>query len=318
MGSIRYDWHSDYASSISPKLAFSWNIFDNFIFKASIGSGFKAPTFQQLYLDWTNSIAGYSVFGVTFFEDRFKELVEAGIIRDVLVPVESIKELQPERSISFNFGFLWDFLPNADLKVNFFRNNISEMIETLPVANKMSGAQVFSYFNLSKVYTQGIETSARYSLFRKFYLSVGYQYLEAFDVNILKDIKNKKIWVSENGRDRAVRIDEYGGLFNRSRHSANVKLEYDDKDLGLNVFLRGNYRGRYGFNDRNNSRILDSDKEYAPSYTLWNITASKDLPYNINIQVGVDNIFDYFDPQHLFSNPGRTFYINLVYRFIKH
>ena len=31
--------------------------------KASVGNGFKAPDFRQLYLNFNNAAAGYSVFG---------------------------------------------------------------------------------------------------------------------------------------------------------------------------------------------------------------------------------------------------------------
>ncbi len=31
--------------------------------RGSVGTGFKAPTFQQLYMDYTNPVAGYSVIG---------------------------------------------------------------------------------------------------------------------------------------------------------------------------------------------------------------------------------------------------------------
>ncbi len=315
LASLRYDWHSDYSDNFSPKIAASFKVFDGFNLKASVGSGFKAPTFQQLYLDWTNSIAGYSVFGVTFFEERFNKIAADGLIADTLVNISTIKDLKPEKSFSLNIGFNWDLNSNIDMKLNLFRNQISEMIETLPVANKKSGAQVFSYFNLNDAYTQGLEYSLKLIPMSNFRISLGYQYLEAIDVNILDKIKAGKIFMTTKEGDRKVKPSEYGGLMNRSKHSANAKIEYDNQKIGLNAFLRGTFRGRYGFSDKNNDNILDQDDEYAPAYSLWNLTVSKILLEDFNLQLGVDNIFDKFDPEHLVSNPGRTFFVNIVYRF---
>lgn len=315
LASLRYDWHSDYSDNLSPKLAVSFKLFDGFVLKGSIGSGFKAPTFQQLYLDWTNSIAGYSVFGVSFFQERFAKLVQDGVILDTIVNLSNISDLKPERSFSFNFGFVWDINDNIDTKLNVFRNNISEMIETLPVANKNNGSQVWSYFNLNEVYTQGLEYHFRVSFLENFKISLGYQYLEAIDVKVLDKIKQGKVYMNTSTGDRKVRASEYGGLMNRSKHSANIKLEYDNKSYGFNAFLRGNYRGRYGFEDKNHSTIIDADNEYAPDYSIWNITLSKTIYKDFNFQLGIDNVFEYFAPKYLPSNPGRTYYINCIYNF---
>lgn len=317
IASLRYDWHSDYASNLSPKIAGSLEIFDGFTLKASLGSGFKAPTFQQLYLDWTNSIAGYSVFGVSFFEERFAKMQADGIIKDVLVNLNDIKDLKPEQSISLNLGMMWELFDGLDFKLNLFRNNISEMIETLPVANKESGAQVFTYFNLNSAYTQGLEFNIKFSPLNSVRLSFGYQMLEAIDEKVLEKVKKGEIFMNTPTGDRKVKESDYGGLMNRSNHSANAKIEYDNQDWGFNAFLRGNYRGRYGFSDKNSSGILDADNEYAPGYSIWNFTVSQNILEHFNCQLGIDNMFDKYDPEHLFSNPGRTFFINIVYRFSK-
>ncbi len=315
IGSFRYDTHSDYGSHFSPKLALSCKVFNGFIFKASAGSGFKAPTFQQLYLDWTNSIAGYSVFGSAYFEEGFKKLEESGVIREILIPLEKIKELKPEESISFNTGFVWDINSSIQAKANFFRNNLSEMIETMPVATKASGQQVFTYFNLNKVYTQGVELNFSFRPTEKLNVACGYQYLEAYDKQVIADIKAGKRIINVPGGERKMTLDDYGGLFNRSKHSANLRIEYSEPKPGYSINLRMMYRGRYGFEDRNSTTVLDADNEYAPGYMIWNMGAAKELFGKIRLQAGIDNIFDKMDKVYLVTNPGRTFYLSLSYSF---
>ncbi len=59
----RYDAHNVYGSRLSPKIAAQFKFLEQFRLKASFGQGFKAPDFRQIYLNFTNPSAGYSVFG---------------------------------------------------------------------------------------------------------------------------------------------------------------------------------------------------------------------------------------------------------------
>ncbi len=68
-GSVRLDGNSDYASRLTPKLSVRYAFFDRLSVRGSVGSGYKAPAFRQLYLDFTNPQAGYSVLGVTEVEE---------------------------------------------------------------------------------------------------------------------------------------------------------------------------------------------------------------------------------------------------------
>ncbi|MGL6267631.1 MAG: TonB-dependent receptor plug domain-containing protein, partial [Chitinophagaceae bacterium] len=64
IGGLRFDANSAYASVWSPKLALQYRLNEKLRINASVGRGFKAPDFRQLYLNFTNIAAGsYSVFG---------------------------------------------------------------------------------------------------------------------------------------------------------------------------------------------------------------------------------------------------------------
>ena len=61
---FRYDDNKLFAGAFSPKLAIRYKVSTKLSFNASVGRGFKAPDFRQLYLNFTNNAAGgYSVFG---------------------------------------------------------------------------------------------------------------------------------------------------------------------------------------------------------------------------------------------------------------
>ncbi len=315
ISSLRYDNHSIYSDNLSPKIAASYEPFNNLIFKASIGTGFKAPSFQQLYMDFTNSLVGYSVFGTHFFHETIKKLEESGVIEDYLISPEDVKELSAEKSISFNAGFTYAYSEWFDFKINFYRNNLRDMIDVQPVAQKTNGQQVWTYFNLNRVYTQGFESEITLSPIEQIKLTLGYQFLEAYDQDVIEDIKNEKIFkVGKTGINRPVQLVEYGGLMNRSKHTLQIKIKYINTDYDFNIYLRGRYRSPYGYQDNNGNKILDNDDEYADDYSIWNLTFNKSF-FNkkLNLQFGIDNILDYRPERFLTANPGRVYYIGLRY-----
>ncbi|MCI0708383.1 MAG: TonB-dependent receptor [Ignavibacteriae bacterium] len=316
IASARYDAHSDYASRLSPKIAALVKPYEWLHVRLAIGSGFKAPTFQQLYLDFANPTAGYSVFGSTGVQEGINRLQQDGQIQQVLINPTALQTIKPEYSVSFNSSLEFYASSLGTLKVNLFRNNVRDLIETAPVAVKTNGQSVFTYFNLNKIYTQGMESELTLTPFEHFDIAVGYQYLDAKDEQVLDEIRAGRISkVGSTGRIRPVQEVEYGGLFNRSNHSGTLKLTCEVPSLGLTAALRGIVRGRYGYSDRNANGILDDDSEYAPGYALWNLTVSQTLFERLTMQAGVENMFDKTNTMFLSSLPGRTFSLRVSYRY---
>lgn len=313
--SCRYDKHSDYKDKISPKFAFSYQLIDNFHLKASLGAGFKAPTFQQLYMNWNNPQVGYSVFGTAFYQNGIDELKQQGLLINETIKYDKIEKLLPESSISINIGLNYTGeILSANL--NIFRNNLNDMIDVLPVAQRTNGQQVFSYFNLNKVHTQGIETEFEIKIYKDIKLSLSYQYLSALDDGVIDRIEKNEIFkLGSNGIFRPVKKSEYGGLFNRSPHSASLKLYYDLKQFGLGLILQGIYKSKYGFEDTNSNSILDDDSEYASAYSLWDLYVNYDLSDKIKIKGGIKNLFNYTNDKFLVYNVGFNSFISCVINF---
>ena len=108
-----------------------------------------------------------------------------------------------------------------------------------------------------------------------------------------------------------VKPSEYGGLFNRSKHAANVKLFFENPKTGFSASLRGIYRSRFGFADGNSNAILDAASEYVPGYALWNLSAAKTFGPRLRLQAGVDNLFGYRDPAFIPNLAGRLGWVSL-------
>lgn len=285
-GGVRYDSHSEYKSQVSPKFSARFRAAEKWQFRVSAGRGFKAPEFRQLFLDFTNTTAGYSVFGSGTVVEGIRRQMNEGTISEVLVPVESLDEIRAESSWAVNAGFDYDPVRQVRFRVNAFRNDVSNLIETAPVARKENGQSVFTYFNVDEVISQGIETELRLRVGSHLTGSVGYQFLDT-----RRRIERERTVQDDRG-DVVQRTDiSFETMFNRSKHSGNVKLFYEH-DNGWGATFRGFIRGRYGQFDQNGNGYVDSN-EYENGYSVWNISAKRSFGEIVTLRAGVDNLLGY-------------------------
>ncbi|SDD37098.1 outer membrane receptor for ferrienterochelin and colicins [Mucilaginibacter pineti] len=316
----RYDAHSVYKSQFSPKLAVSYALTDKFTLLGSVGKGYKAPDFRQLYLNFTNAEVGYSVFGYEEANAGIQRLQQEGQIESVLIDPSTLKRLNAESSTAFNFGFRYKPTEKLYWTANLFRNNISNLIETAPIAIKTNGQSVFSYFNLNKVFTQGVETDLSYQLFKPLQIAGGIQYLEAYDQDVLDQIKAGKVFTKDptTNLTKVIKRSDYGGLLSRSKYTYNVRLNYQDEKTGINTSIRVIYRGRYGYKDTDGNGIVNRADEYTKGYVLVNASLSKMfLKDAIRLQFTAQNLLNYKDSQVILNLPGRLIYAGLAYNFNK-
>lgn len=311
--SARLDAHSDYATRISPKLATLVRPADGMRLRASVGSGYKAPAFRQLYLNFTNPQAGYSVFGAEEVQRGLDNLDAQGQIATLLADPSTFGgAIEAERSVAFNAGVGVDVRPEVSLRLNLFHNEVRDLIDTQPIARKTNGQQVFTYFNRGRVFTRGIEAELTWRPIRAFDAALSYTYLEAKDRDVLDDLEAGRIYRrTDSGRDVAVSPSDYAGLRGRSRHRATARLTYRAEAIGLTVSTRGRYRGRYGFADRNGNGIVDVDREYAPGYAIIDLTLTKTLLDDFDLQVGAKNVTDHSSPQYVPQLSGRRWFVGL-------
>ncbi|MEL6821729.1 MAG: TonB-dependent receptor, partial [Calditrichota bacterium] len=309
----RFDSHSDYGEAFSPKLALLYKLNDNYRFRAGVGSGFKAPNFSQLYLNFTNTLVGYSVFGATSAIERLDELVTLGQIQETLIAPETIQDIGAENSVAYNVSIDASPLSFLNAKVNFFRNDVQDLIDVQAIARKTNNQSVFTYFNLNRVYTTGIESEVSFRFNSGIKFELGYQYIQAKDKDVIEQLENGEIFkVGTSGRIRAVLPSEYGGLFRRPRNSGTVKLSYRRAN-GFAANVRTVLRGKSGLFDLNGNGILDDESEYSDPYALVNMNVNLPIAGNFTLGAGIENMFDFVDVQSFAGAPGRLIYSSIRY-----
>jgi len=311
--SARLDAHSDYATRISPKLAALVRPVDGLRVRASVGSGYKAPAFRQLYLNFTNAQVGYSVFGAEEVRAGIDSLDANNEIAALLQDPSTLGgAMDAERSVAYNVGVRVDLPAALTLDANLYHNEVRDLIDTQPVARKTNGQQVFTYFNRGRVFTQGLEAELTWQPRSAFDAAISYTYLNAKDRDVLDQLENGRIFRrTDAGRDVAVPVSDYAGLRGRSPHRATVRLTARAESAGFTASVRARYRSRYGFSDGNGNGIVDTDAEYASGYAMLDLTLTQTLVDDVALQVGANNLTDYTNAQYTPEFSGRTWFVGM-------
>ncbi|MFC0078231.1 TonB-dependent receptor domain-containing protein [Flavobacterium procerum] len=319
----RFDFHNQYGSKINPSIGLQYQPLRNLTAKFAVGTGFKTPNFQQLYLVFTNVQSGYTALGAAEFWREITILKDAGLITSIFPIANQIGSLKPERSVSYSCKIDYAPIKSVKLDVNFFYNDMRNFINNEPVAVKTNGQQIWSYLNIAKAYTTGAELNIKWSAAKAITISAGYQLLYAIDRGVLDSIRNNTglygmVYDKEINRTRRSTVKDYFGMTNRSRHMANIKISYNHEKTGISGAFRVNYRSKYGFMEDNRANnFLDPWDTYVNSFFLLNLSIQKTF-YNkhLQLQLTADNLMDYRD-QLMPAQPGRTILAGISWRFYK-
>lgn len=315
-GGVRYDHNATYASVWSPKLAVQIRPTSALRINASVGRGFKAPDFRQLYLNFTNIAAGsYSVFGSLVAGEEIRRLQADGQLDQVLPAFSLLKDLKPETSTGINVGLQYDPKPGWQAKVNIFRNDIENLILTDIIAYKKNGGQIFSYLNVAEAFTQGLEVETNARATGRLTVSAGYQFLITADKAVLADIRDGRVFKRDATTGISSQLDRsaYAGLPGRSKHMANLKFFYGSESDKWSANLRLVWRSRWGTSDLDGNGLINRDDEFARGYMQVNLAGGYRINRMIHLMAGIDNLLNYSDPYNLPGQPGINPFLRLSF-----
>lgn len=322
--SLRFDNHSDYTARFTPKFAVLVRPSSGVRLRASVGSGFKAPAFRQLYLAFTNPAGGYSVFGSVPMNEGITRLEAEGQIEQRFFDLSQLDPLKAESSVAFNLGGSADPFPWLTIQLNVFHNNVQDLIETQPVAQKTNGSFVYGYFNLAQIYTRGVEFEARvnpqFERRSSVDIILGYQFLQARDREVITALKEGTVFGRlPNGRDYRLGLGDYTGMFGRSPHSASIRAAYNNLAIGLTASIQGRWRSRYGYRDLDGNNLANRSDEFVPAYAVFGAAVTKTVlvvrAFEAVVQLGLDNALNHTYPTLVPSLSGRRGYVSLQFNF---
>lgn len=311
----RIDERQDFRARLSPRLAIAWNPDEHWKIAASVGGGFKAPDFRHLYLNYNNPQIGYSLLGAQTLPQELLRLQQAGLLQTgaQIDPYLTPANLLPEYGMGIH-GSARYRTSGWQAGFGLFYNEIHQLIDfySLPFT-RSNGLPVYSYHNVGRIYTRGMEVDVQVTISSRFKCSLGYQYLEAKDRDVVAAIAAQKMYRRDPQTfvTELVRQQDYQGLPNRSKHTAQIKIGYEQPAAGFYANLRAIYRSPYGWMDINGNQIIDDPREMTAGFTLLNFTTAKSITKTTSMQAGIENILNYTQSVQQPQLPGRTFFVSL-------
>jgi len=154
---VRVDVDSQFGSAPTPRLALKLDPHPRVTLRASYGWGFRAPSFQELYLLFQNTSVGYVVEGNPDLKAETSQAVN--LAADVRLPIE---------------GWV--------ASASFFHTNLNNLIniDTSAPIDPINTTR-FRYGNVSSAYAQGLEAALRMRLSRGTYFDLAYVLTDAKD-----------------------------------------------------------------------------------------------------------------------------------------
>ena len=311
----RYDNYTNYTPVVSNKFALGLPLTNKIQINGSVGTGFKTPDFRQKYFDFTNSTMGYIVLGRDVAIDRLEDMQN---VQEVVPFSELSSPLKSETSLNINIGLRYNPTDNFSFDFNLFNNKVNDLIEWKLVAAGENNINIYSYFNVNQVETKGLEFNTRYKKTDNWEIKFGYQLLYAYDTEVVKDIKNddSDYYALDTETLTSIKLnkDDYFGLFNRSRHMGNIKLNYHLNDkTDLNAMLT--YRSKYALSDSNGNEILDDYDKFIDGYSLCDVGVTHHINPLQSCQIGIKNIFGLTNPEYISNITGRLYYMSFKINF---
>jgi len=208
---LRYDYGKldslESSGSLSPKVGINYKLYDNLIFRSSVGTGFRNPSLAEAFTSTTTS-------GLT---------------------VKPNPKIKPERNITVEFGANYSYQSLFEIDLAVFQNEYYEMIEAS--VDPLDGKIFFD--NLLRARIQGFEASVSVNLIPGVLKAYsGYVYLNSKDIEKNKILKYRPKHSFTGGIEFR---NWHLGLGLYFRYQSKVD-EIDNELIDLGIVRDGNLR----------------------------------------------------------------------------
>ncbi len=320
----RWEYYSDFGSTLNGKLAARYDLTDTFGFRGSASTGFRAPSLHQQYFNNT-STQFVTVNGVP------NTPVEVGTFNsdsDVVKNGFQVGSLDEETSVNLSGGFTWMPTDNFNLTVDAYYIAIDDRIVlsgrfsaessdangnpcvpgsgNCPIADILepfpgvSAAQFFS--NAIDTETTGVDIIAQW---RK-ELSHGGMLQLTGALNLTEteldgDVKTPESLQNAVGGDQTLfsRQEILWLEHGQPQEAFNGAVRYDNGPFS--AVLRANYFGEVKSTEDASNTAADQTFDAA---TLWDIDVGWDFDFGLSLNVGGLNITDETPDENI---PGNSF-----------
>lgn len=165
--SARVDVDSWFGTHPTPRLALRYDPTEHTALRLSAGSGFRAPTFKEMFLRFENAGVGYVVDGNP--------------------------DLRPETAWNVSGGAETSPIPGLRLHIDLFYNHLDDMITVGLVQESTSETPMdeYQYVNVSSALTRGGEVGVNWRYKKYLSVDLGYSYTDTQDLDLERPLDGR-------------------------------------------------------------------------------------------------------------------------------
>ena len=261
---LRWQHDSDFGSKLAPKLAVRGRLFEagdqSLTVRASVGNGYRVPNLTERHYLFDHRTLGYVVIGNP--------------------------SLRPESSTSFQLGAAWQVRRDLHVDLNAYLNRARDLIQTDTAnASVVDGIAYYTYRNVARARTAGIEGEVRWQLNPRWSLRTSATFAQTRD------------------------LDTGSELTRQPRRSGRLALDWaPDERITLTARARVQ-----------SSTLSGSDSgARSPGFGVADLRAQYAWRPGLVTYLAVDNLFgrqrDFANPSDFGPIAGRLIMIGLRYR----
>lgn len=177
---LRAQDDSDFGTHYAPKIGLRANLPTGdawkTVLRANFGQGYRVPNLKERHYLFDHSSLGYVVLGNP--------------------------NLKPESSNSFQLGGTATWNERLSLSANLFHNRVRDLIQTdTENFEVVNGIAAYTYRNVSRARTQGLETGARWQASSVLALNAGYTFTDTEDLNTGQELTRRPRSIARIGFD---------------------------------------------------------------------------------------------------------------------
>ncbi|MFN3816105.1 TonB-dependent receptor plug domain-containing protein [Brevundimonas sp.] len=286
-GAIRAEDYSDFGGVFTGKLSTRYELTPDFALRATVSSGFRAPSLQQQYFTSTASV----------IQDG--NIVETGTFpaSSPIAQALGARDLEPEKALNLTAGLVWR-AGNFDLSVDAYRIEIDNQIALSELINRSFSPQVAAlldpfgvqaarfFLNGVDTVTEGVDVVARYRLPT---VAAG-----DFDFTLAANFNDTEVNALP---DSSSVLDPVPVLFSRSRVESIQQGTPDSKivfstNWSLNQW-GATARAAY-YSDVVQPSNTPANDLHTGDNTIVDIEGRYRFTDRVALAIGVDNVFDQY------------------------
>ena len=344
---LRHDRYQTVGGSTTPKLGLRWTLAPSLLVRASAGTGFRAPSVNDLYRPVKTSQTAVLPDPVCMAENDN----DLGYCADIWeTRTYSNPKLKPERSRQLSLGIVAQPTRQASFSVDYWAISKRDLISTLgddvilgnlakyetlvhrynedeglPGCDYDPDDSTICFIELRKENrgrqkASGVDLAAELKGLKTDWGSFGVRLTGTLALVSKQQTGNGDPYVSNLGRFVT------DGVVQRWRHRLSVDWERGPWTLTLSNSYIGSYEDQNSAIDTNSGTVVAPNRVKA--YSLWDLSGSWSPTRQLTLRAGIQNLADtappysnqaYFfisgyDPSY--TDPrGRTYYMSAQYRF---